>query len=506
MNRQTKIIILIFCIIKLSLHIIADAHSGFQGDELLHIQTGNHLAFGYMEFPPLIAVFAFIQNLFHSHSVFVYHIFAHLASIGIIIFTAKTTLELGGKNKAVFFVLLAIIIAPGFDRSQQLFQPVVFSQFFWVLSFYYLTRFIKLMDKKSLWLLTFSCIFGLMSKYDATFFIFGLIALLFFSSTRNALIKNKFWWNILVALVCILPNFLWQVANDFPVLQMFGRLYQTQLDEISRLSNTSGILMDINPIVALLLFLPGIYYMIIAKNKTLIYPLAISIALSFCFLLFQNGKSYYYFPLALTVLPFGAIFLEQILLKKKKWAIYPVTILMIIGCILIPFGMPVYTFNRYLEKIYPFEKNQIEGGKYGVKYDEYYSTEKWKSTMQDLKSVYDSLPQEEQKNCLIWGKHYGQAGAVDLFRDQYNLPESFSFHGSFYSWTPTGPMPQTIIALSYRVGDFFQSYFGKVTRVRTIYNPYSNNDEELYQYIYICQDPKQDFDTLKVLFKNRIFE
>ena len=127
MTKQYKIIILFFCIVKLVLHLIADSHSGFQGDELLHIETGNHLAFGYMEFPPLIAVLAFLQNLFHSHSVFIHHLFPHIATILIIIYVAKTTLELGGKNIAVFLVLLAILIGPGFERSQQLFQPVVFS-------------------------------------------------------------------------------------------------------------------------------------------------------------------------------------------------------------------------------------------------------------------------------------------------------------------------------------------------------------------------------------------
>jgi hypothetical protein len=42
--------------------------------------------------------------------------------------------------------------------------------------------------------------------------------------------------------------------------------------------------------------------------------------------------------------------------------------------------------------------------------------------------------------------------------------------------------------------------------VRTIYNPYADNDEELYQRIYVCKTPKQDFDRMKELFKKRIFE
>ncbi len=505
MNKQTKLIIFIGCLIKLTLHLIADSHSGFQGDELLHIETGKHLAFGYMEFPPLIGVLAFIQNIFGSSTIYVHHLFAHIASILIILYVAKTTIELGGKNKAVFLALLCIIIGPSFGRSQQLFQPVVFSQLFWVLSFYQLTRFIKYLDKKSLWYLTAFVTLGAMVKYDALFFIFGLSSLLFFKRTRQALVKLHFWQNIIVVITLLLPNLLWQYANNFPVLQMFNRLYETQLVNNSRIENLGRLLIEINPISSLLIVIPAFIY-IFKKNKTLHLPLGISILLAIAFLSFKNGKPYYFYPIILTIIPFGAIFWEQLVIQKRQWAIYPITVLLLFGAVLIPFGMPVYTFNHYLNSIYKFEKKKIEGGKYAVKYDEYYTKEKWQETMQQLKSVYDSLPMNEKQNCIIWGKHYGQAGAVNLLGANYNLPKAFSYHGSYYSWAPKGQMPSTIIALSYRVGDFFSPYFDEVKLVRTIYNPYAENDEELYQRIYICKKPKQDFDKMKELFKKRIFE
>lgn len=506
MNRQTKLTIFSFCIIKLTLHLIADSHSGFQGDELLHIETGNHLAWGYMEFPPLIGLFAFIQNLFGSDAVYIHHIFPHIASILILIFVAKTTLELGGGNKAVFLVLLGIIIAPGFERSQQLFQPVVFSQLFWVLSFYYLVRFVKLSDKKSLWLLTLFCLLGLLVKYDAAFFLFGLLSLLFFKRTRDALIRNKCWINIGVFALAILPNIVWQIAHDYPVLQMFSRLYETQLDNVSRLDTFRNLFISINPLVSLLLVVPGIIYLFVSKNKTTIYPLAGAIALSFLSLLYKNGKAYYFFPLMLTIMPLGALYLEQTVLSKRKWTIYPVAALMILGVVMIPFGMPVYSLERYLSKVYPFEKKKTADSKYAVKFEEYYSTELWTNTMQQLQSVYDSLPAEVKSSCLLWGKHYRQAGTVSLLGKKYGLPAAFSYHGSFYSWAPWGQMPQTVVALSNKVSGFFEQYFTDVKKVRAIYNPYSYKDEESYQYIYICQNPKQDFDQMKELFKHRIFE
>jgi hypothetical protein len=485
---------------------MADSHSGFQGDELLHIQTGKHLAFGYMEFPPFIAIIAFIQNLFHSNSVFVHHLFSHIAAVLIIVYVAKTTIELGGKNKALFVVLLAIIIAPGFGRSQQLFQPVVFSQLFWVLSFYQLLRFVKYLDKKSLWYLTLCCILGFLTKYDSIFFLFGLSALLFFQTTRTALIKHRFWLNTLVFLLCVAPNIIWQFSNDFPLFQMTDRLYETQLDKISRFENLKSLLIAINPIVSLIVVIPAFLYLLKSKGVIEVRMVSITILMSFLLLLFKNGKAYYFFPIMLTLLPFGAIFLEQIILFKRKWILYPISILMILGAVLIPFGMPVYSFDRYLEKVYPYEEKDIKGGEFGIKYDEYYTQDKWKRTMRALKWVYDSIPNNEKKNCLIWGKHYAQAGAVDLFGATYKLPKAFSYHGSFYSWTPKGKMPGTVIALSYQVGDFFKPYFEEVTLVKSIYNPYADNEEELYQRIYICRKPKQDFRKMKKLFEKRIFE
>ncbi|QZK89854.1 glycosyltransferase family 39 protein [Flavobacterium sp. CHNK8] len=505
MTKQNKLIIVFFCIIKLSLHLIADYHSGFQGDELLHIETGNHLAFGYMEFPPLIGVLAYIQNLFNSNSLYIHHLFSHISSILIIIYVAKITLELGGKNKALFLTLLCIIIAPAFGRSQQLFQPVVFGQLFWVLGFYQLVRYTKYLNKKYVTYLAIISVIGFLFKYDVLFFIFGLSSLFFFNKTRERLFKQNIGLHVVIAFLVILPNIYWQYVNSFPALQMFSRLYETQLDKLSRLDNLKNLILATNPISLILIF-PAIVYMF-KSNKTELYKvLGFSIILSFFLLVFCNGKSYYFFPIILTILPFGAIFWEQNIIQNHKWIIFPISILLFLGSILIPFGMPVYTLNHYLQSIYKYEKKDIDGGKYAVKYDEYYTKEKWKVTMTELKKVYDSLPVKEKHNCLIWGKHYGQAGAVNLLGKEYNLPKTFSYHGSFYSWSPNEVMPKTIIALSYQVGDFFNPYFEEITLVKSIYNPYADNEEELYQRIYICKKPKQNFEKMKELFKRRIFE
>nr|WP_293299093.1 glycosyltransferase family 39 protein [Allomuricauda sp.] len=459
-----------------------------------------------MEFPPLIGLLAFIQNLFDSQSVFVHHIFSHLASILIMIYAAKTTITLGGKWRAVFVVLLCILIAPGFGRSQQLFQPVVFSQLFWVLGFYNLTKFVKFLKIKHLWYLTLTATLGFLVKYDAVFFILPLASLLFFKRTRTFIIRNRSWRFILLFLVLIAPNLIWQYNNDFPVLKMMDRLYETQLDYVSFWDVCKNLFLAVNPI-NILVIVCGLVLMVQKENRRFL-PLVVAIFISTILLALSNGKFYYYFPIILTIFPFGAVGIEKLLFAKRKWIFYPLMSLqLIMGILLVPFALPVDNLESYLDKIYPYEDNDlVEGAEYSIPFEERYSHHIWPDVMKKLENVIGNLPDSKQKELLIWGKHYRQAGAVNLFKENYNLPNAFSLHGSFYSWLPEGKMPDTVIALSYADADFFENYFEDVALAETIHNPYADEEEKLWQKIFICNNPKQDFGQLKHLFKDRIFE
>jgi hypothetical protein len=508
MTKQTKLVILIFCILKLTLHLIADSHSGFSGDELLHIETGNHLAFGYMEFPPMIGLLAFIQNLFHAHSVFVYHVFPYIAMLLIIIYVGNITTELGGKSIAVFIALFCLLVAPGFEGSQQPFGPVVFSQLFWVLCFYQLTRFIKYGEEKYLWYLTIFISLFFLTKYDALFFCFGLLSLLLFKKTRVALVKGKYWQCLIISFLILLPNIIWQYSNGWPALQMFHQLYETQFDNVTPLSLLRDIFLSVNPIASILI-LPALFFSFAdKKNNNFHRQLVCSILLSVFFLAYCKGKAYYFFPIILTMLPFCSIFWERIILPKRKWLLYPLSFILLISAVLIPFGMPVYSFHHYLNSVYKYSPKEIKNGKQVLPIQEYYAKEKWKETLTQLQVIYNSLPADEKSNCLIWGKHYSQAGAVELFRNDYGLPHSFSYHGSFYSWAPTGKMPETVITFSYNDAgdDFFNPFFEEVIPVRKIYSDYASSEGWVVQTIYVCKKPKQNFDKMKELFKKRIFE
>jgi hypothetical protein len=106
-------------------------------------------------------------------------------------------------------------------RSHQLFQPVVFSQLFWVISFYQLIKYILLKKQKHLWYVTFSVAAAFLTKYDALFSMAGLGSLLVFAATRRQLMTDRFSRNIVVFLLLVAPNILWQHLHHWPVWKMF---------------------------------------------------------------------------------------------------------------------------------------------------------------------------------------------------------------------------------------------------------------------------------------------
>ena len=126
--KTEHFIILTYVIVNLVIHLIADFNSFYHGDELLHIEAGRYPDFGFMDFAPVIAYLAYIQNLFQSDSLFINHLFVHIASVLILVFCGLITMKLGGKWPAVLVTLSCIVFSPGFGASHSLFLPALYEQ------------------------------------------------------------------------------------------------------------------------------------------------------------------------------------------------------------------------------------------------------------------------------------------------------------------------------------------------------------------------------------------
>jgi hypothetical protein len=500
--RIEYLIITSFIAVDFVLHLISDFHSGFHCDELLHIDAGRHPDFGFMDFGPIISYLAFIQNLFQSDNIFINHLFVHIAAALIIFLCGLITIELGGKWEALLLTMSCILFSPGMAASHSLFLPVIFEQLAWIACIYFLIKYCN--DGHDNYLIYTGILgaFGFLTKYSIVFLTGGLLFSILILKI-NILKKRAIWIGVLLFLILISPNVIWQFRNGLPVLHHFSRLYETQLDSISILHEFKSLLIYLNPLTSII-WITGLFltpFILRFKKYRLV---TFTLLFAFTMLFIAKGKAYYYFPIVLSVIPIGAIFLEQILKKRKLILIGYISLLSVSGLVLLPHGLPLIPLDRYIS-LYNFKTNGDK--KIPLPFENYYSRAIWDQILKRVSNTYSSLPSSEQKSCLIWGRHYSQAGGINLLGKKYGLPPAFSFHSSCFNWVPEFSKDITVIAISDAnlEKEYWQQYFNEVEEVGVIENPYAGDYKWYCQHIYLCRKLIYDSGGLKLLLKDKIF-
>src|SRR3954447_5254857 len=76
-------------------HMLVSDNYGYFRDELYYIEAGRHLAFGYVDFPPLIALLAKLLGVLAGDALWIIHVVPALASALIVLLTGLMARELG---------------------------------------------------------------------------------------------------------------------------------------------------------------------------------------------------------------------------------------------------------------------------------------------------------------------------------------------------------------------------------------------------------------------------
>src|SRR5579862_9009661 len=90
-------------IVRLLLQFAGIRHYGFFRDELYYMACGEHLAWGYVDQPPLIALVAWIARHLLGSSLFAIRLLPAIAGAAVVFLTGCLARELGGGRFAQFF-------------------------------------------------------------------------------------------------------------------------------------------------------------------------------------------------------------------------------------------------------------------------------------------------------------------------------------------------------------------------------------------------------------------
>lgn len=484
-NRKSTYVyfVLIFVFIKVVLNLFAISHFGFHRDEFLHLVLADHLDWGYKEVPPFIAILAKISITCFGNSVFAARLFPTLFGGLIVLLTGLIVIEFGGKKFAITLACLSLIFAPAFAASDYLFQPVVFDQFWWVLTVWLLVKYLNTTDVRYLYWLGAAVGFGVLTKYTMLFFAGSLVIGILISKQRKLLFNKHILGAALITIVIVLPNLIWQITHHMPVFTHMKTLREQQLDYITPTDFIKQQLL-VNG-VALFVWLNGLAFLIFSFRLRNFQFLALAYALIFFFLLMMDGKSYYIFGAYPMLFAAGAFGFER-LLKTTGYVLRTALVVLFTlpNALLLPILLPILpmsqtlTFFRFADKHLPAARFSMtwEDGKKHATTQDYADMLGWDDMAALVDKAYKSLGPDNQKQTMVYADNYGEAGAIHHYRKQYGYPDVVSLNSSFTLWAPDSLKCKYLIYVDENGGKNIKEFvagnmIGSFTKVGEVTNP-----------------------------------
>ncbi|MEO7000252.1 MAG: glycosyltransferase family 39 protein [Ktedonobacterales bacterium] len=474
-------------------HMLVAGNYGYFRDELYYLEGGRHLAFGYVDFEPVIAVLAALMDALTRDNLVAIHVIPAAAGACLVFVTGLMARELGGGRFAQWLAALGSAVTLVFLATGSIFSMDILDALLWTLCAYILIRILR-RDQPRLWLL-FGLVagIGLMTKLTILFFGLAVVVGLLLTPARRLFRTRWPWLGGLIALVIFSPFIIWNAVNGFPTWEFWH--HYGGLSGGGPLGFLANQLFAINPFNLGLIVAGLLFYFRGPQGKP--YR-ALGWAYVFLYVVFTiiNAKSYFLTPAYPLLYAGGGVVLARGAWRpgrawaKPALAIYA-AILILSGLLLAPLTMPVLSPTTYAQTYghLTFLGNGGAGQQTAGIYPQYLGDRfGWDTMTAQVAQVYNSLPPDERAQACIFTDNYGEASAINFFGPQYHLPPAISGHNNYYLWGPGACSGKVLITVDEAQSDLQKSY-GSVVQKGTITCSYCMTYEDNLP-IYVCTQPK----------------
>lgn len=448
-------IVLYIALAKLILHLLTASRYGYFRDELYFLACSEHLDWGYVDQPPMIALAAWVARTFLGESLVAIRFLPALAGFGLVLLTGAITRELSGRRFAQGIAALSVAVAGVYFVLHRLLTMNAFEPLIWMGCAYVLIRIVKTGNQK-LWL-WFGVLagLGLQTKYSMTVFGLAVAIALVLTPERRALGRIWIWLAGAIAFLIFLPNFIWNAQHHWPFLELMRNIHASGRDvPLNPLEYFLRQILLMNP-ATFPVWLAGLLYLLLAREGKRFRVLAWTYLTTLAAFIVLHGKDYYTTPAYPMLFAAGGLAIENFIQQHKKTWLKPalVSVMLALTALLLPVTLPVLpieTYLRYQEMIH-YRPPASERGHQLSALPQYYADSfGWPEMAQAAARVYWSLPPEERAKAGIIGNNFGQSGAIDFFGPKLGLPKSIGVHQNYFLWGPRNYSGEILIVLGDR--------------------------------------------------------
>ena len=501
--RTAIAVILCLSACKLLVHLYAGRHYGYFVDELYYLACSRHLAWGYVDQPPLIASITWIARSLFGNSLPAIRLLPAVAGAGEVALTALIARELGGKRFAQGLAALATLVAPGILAGDNLLTMNAFEPLFWMGCAWLVIHMVKTGNPKAwIWFGILAGV-GLENKYSMLIFGAGIVFGLLLTPQRRVLASPWLWIGGAVAFLIFLPNLLWNIQHHFPFLELQANIRSSGRDvRLTPLAFFGEEILATHPLTVPL-WLAGLWFYFFSASGKPFRALGWAWIFTAAVIVTLSPRVYYLFPAFPTLFAGGAVIWEVWLDGRRAlwWKLAWPALLAATGALFAPLAIPVLppeTYIRYTKALH-LAPPPIETHRLGPLPQVFADQFGWEEMAATVARVYNNLPPEVRPKTAIFGQNYGQAGAIDLFGPKYGLPAAISGHQSYFLWGPRGYTGESVIVMAGRQQDL-ESRFAGVQKVASVYHPYSMPYEHFD--VFYCRGLRQPLNEIWPQVKN----
>lgn len=510
--RSALHLALAFAAVKFLVHIVANLvsqHFGYSyfRDEFYYIACGHHLAWGYVDHGPLVAIQARIAETLFGSSLTGIRLLSFFAGATMVFLTGILAWALGGRRSAQFLAMLGVLLTPQYLGTDSYLSMNSVEPIFWMFCTLCVIRLVSGADPRREWILFgISAGLGLLNKPSMTFFLIALGIGLLLTPERRVLFTR--WTALAIALLILiaLPNLLWQIRHSWPTLEFLhnGRVGHKNV-VLPLLPFLHAQINQLNPVNALL-WGTGIVSLLRARSIRNMRWIALMYLAFFALMFALHAKDYYLAPIYPVLFAAGAIAWQHRFARteQKRDALiaFPIfeTVLLVIAILVLPMAIPVLrppTWLTYTKAMHLYGKSgNTETAPTGPLPQFYADRFGWQQEVDLVNRAYTSLSPIDRDHVSIFANNYGEAGAIDFLgaRQHLGLPPATCPQNSYWLWGPSPRGVDPAIAVLHDTPAQLHRQYASVTVVGRMDDPYAMPFEHKTVYLLRGRLPNAPFD------------
>jgi hypothetical protein len=489
-QKTNNILLFMLALCGVAIHILLNGQYGFHRDELDFIMNARQLAWGYISYPPMTPFFARIGLELFGESLRGLRVLPAIAQGIVMILAGLMARDMGGKRNAQIMTAFAVFITPVSLLGGTVIMYFGFDYLWWVMVAFFTVRLLATDDERY-WLGIGAAIgLGMMTKYTMIFWVAGLVVAVLVTPARKYLRSKWLYLGAALALLIYLPNLIWQIQHNFISLEYLSSIHARDISWGRADDFLPKQLYETTNPFSLPLWTVGLSLCLFAVSMKRFRALGWMFIVTFVLFHLSRGRSYYTAPTYVMLLAAGCVWFEEWLgtrtqkMRRVGFGLLCGTQVAgsLLGIILMkpiaPINSPLWNFTSDIND------NVVE-------------MVGWQDLTAQVAAIYQSIPESEKPRTVIFAGNYGEAGALDLYGKEYNLPRMISGSNSLWYRGYGSPEPETAIVVGFEPA-YSDKFFSSCEYSGTVTNRYGvKNEESSYHTgLYVCRQPRRPWNEM----------